>query len=474
MFGSDYDICSCRLRQEKREIVQLTLSTEDAEAILAAAGISLPSVEETPAAGSVVKWYAWHDPFHNYSDAEVVNTGYFTFTEKYGCEVEWIECTWKARFDDLATLLLGGTPPDAYRGDSEIFPYYAIKGVFQPVDEYIDYEDPLWAGTADFARSHFTLGGKTYMIVTDVMFDCCVAYNRRVMSEWGFDDPAELYYNDEWTWNAFYEMCVDFSDPDENRYALDGWMYDNAIMESGGIDLVTYDTETGLFVSNLDDPRLEKGANLINDLKKNDCIFPVWANGWQLRGGAEVEGTGIKEGLCLFWLRGHYAFTGPVEEISNVWGDITANEIMFCPMPRDDEGDGNYYTTINSAGYTIIKDCENPEGVALLASCDRFKILDPTVVSIDRQQLEDTYLWTDEMLDMYDHLHDLANTANIVMPYNEGLGLKLDGVVNNCKELGRLQTPRTWAQVKESYGETLNFYIDELNQSVIEFNEANK
>ena len=62
--------------KKKREIVKLTLSTEDSEAILAAAGIMLPDAETTSAAGTTVDFYAWGDPFHNYSDDEIINTGY--------------------------------------------------------------------------------------------------------------------------------------------------------------------------------------------------------------------------------------------------------------------------------------------------------------------------------------------------------------------------------------------------------------
>ena len=178
--------------KSSREVIKLTLSTEDAEAILAAAGISLPDAAEVPCANSVVKWYAWYDALQNYSDDEIVNTGYFTFNEKYGCTIEWVECTWDRRFDDLATLTLGGTPPDCYPGDVETFPNYAIKGVFQSVDDYIDYDDPLWSGTAGFARDHFTLNGRVYMIVTDISIEHVCAYNRRVIDEWGFDDPAEI------------------------------------------------------------------------------------------------------------------------------------------------------------------------------------------------------------------------------------------------------------------------------------------
>ena len=460
--------------KSSREVIKLTLSTEDAEAILAAAGISLPDAAEVPCANSVVKWYAWYDALQNYSDDEIVNTGYFTFNEKYGCTIEWVECTWDRRFDDLATLTLGGTPPDCYPGDVETFPNYAIKGVFQPVDDYIDYDDPLWSGTAGFARDHFTLNGRVYMIVTDISIEHVCAYNRRVIDEWGFDDPAELYANDEWTWEAFLEMCIDFSDPDEDRYALDGWGYDNALMESSGTDIVTYDTEEQRFVSNLDDPRLERAANLIYELKRNDCIYPLWNNGWALRGGEEIEGVGIKDGLTLFWLRGTWAFTAPVAEINQVWGDIEAGELMFVPIPRDSEGDGNYYCTTKSNGYCMVKDGPNPEGVALLASCDRFKILDPTVVSVDKKQLIEVYKWSEEMLDMYDHTHDLANGEYSVLVYDAGLGTQLDSTVNSCKELGRLQEAQTWASIREGYAERLEYYVNELNEEVAAYGSGDE
>lgn len=64
----------------QREVIKLTLSTEDAEAILAAAGIMLPDAETTACAGSVVKWYAWYDSLQNYSEDEIVNTGYLPST----------------------------------------------------------------------------------------------------------------------------------------------------------------------------------------------------------------------------------------------------------------------------------------------------------------------------------------------------------------------------------------------------------
>ena len=458
--------------KNKRKIVEVTLSTEDAEAILAAAGITLPDAEEVVVSGTSIKWFAWYDGFHNYDEAEVVNTGYWTFKEKYGCEIEWVETTWAARFDELANLILGGTAPDFYPADNETFPTYAIKGMFQSVNDYVDYDDPLWEGMRDFVDKYFSLGGYRCIIATDNNFESVVPYNRRVIEEWGFDDPAELYYNDEWTWDVFYEMCLDFTDPDEDRYALDGWAYSSAIMDSCGTQIVSLDLNTNKYVSHVDDPRLERAAELLYNLSKNECIYPLWNNGWATRNGTDNEGAGVKDGLTLFYIRGTWAFTGTVEEISQNWGDVAANELMFVPMPRDPDGDGNYYIQAKAAGYCIINGSENPEGGALFAACERFKVLDPTVVSIDRRQLEEKYLWTEEMLEMYDTCKALAQKGeNTLVEYGEGLGAQLYSRSDGLKIIAR-QSPTnstTWAQAKEQNAESLQYYIDELNTKVDEF-----
>lgn len=83
--------------------------------------------------------------------------------------------------------------------------------MFQPIDDYIDYDDPLWAGMKYMADTFFSVGGKHYIFITDVMANSVVVYNRRIMDEWGFDDPAELFYNNEWTWDKMMEMSMDFT-----------------------------------------------------------------------------------------------------------------------------------------------------------------------------------------------------------------------------------------------------------------------
>ncbi len=452
-------------KSNKREIVQLTLSTEDSEAILAAAGIRLPDVSVAKGANTVVEWFSWYDGFHNYSEDEIVSTGFWTFQQKYGGEVEWIETTYSAYNDDLANHILAGTSPDFTQSGAGVYPGLTLRGLFAPVDDYIDYDDPLWNGVKDFTYRYTALNGRAYSITTDIAFGQVCAYNRRVVNEWGFDDPATLYYNDEWTWDVFYEMCLDFSDPDEDRYAIDGWGYGTGLMNSSGSEIVYYDAEQDKFIANLDDPRLERATQLLYDLSKNQCIYPKWNNGWSLRNG--TEGGGIKEGLALFSIIQTWGFTGTVETMSNIWGDISQGELMFCPLPRDPNGDGKYYLNCSPSGYAFVKGGENFDGVALLASCERFKIIDPTVISFDRRQLEETYLWTQEMLDMYDICYAIGAHSDATI-FDYDYGAKLEGYVSKFYDCASGADASTWAQIKEANGEALQYYTDDLNEQIAE------
>ena len=455
---------------KKREPIQLTLSTEDSEAILAAAGVRLPDAEITPAAGSSITYFSWQDTMNNYSEDEIVNTGYWTFREKYGCSVIFDETTYNSRYDDLANRIMADSSPDFFPAgvsSEATFPMYCVRGTFVPVDDYIDYTDPLWADMAEPAEA-FALGSRHYAFVTDVTFRNVCPYNTRVINEWGYDDPAELYYNDEWTWDKFYNMCMDFSDGDENRYALDGYAYNGALVqEASGHKFVAKD-ENGHYASNIDDPVLEQANELVYNLVKNGCVYHEGNNYWAGRDN-HTEGAGMKEGLCLFYITIFGNIQGPVADISNIWGDVTEGELMFVPLPRNDKGDGEYYLASIPAGYMLISGAKNPDGVALYAACERFKIIDPTVDRIDRKQLQVTYLWTQEMLDMYDECRKII-LKNSYMYLNGNFIDNLNNAYNPFRDdIARGGASTSWAQLKEQYKDQFEYYLQEQNKIIDDY-----
>lgn len=455
---------------KKRQPITLTLSTEDSAAILAAAGITLPDAADTAAAGTNIIYFSNADIMNNYSENEIINTGFWTFREKYGCTIEYWETDYFERYNDLANLIMAGTSPDFFPAgvsSEATFPMYCVKGTFVPVDAYIDYTDPMWAEMSEPADA-FALGNKHFAFITDVTFRNVCPFNRRVIDEWGFDDPVELYLNDEWTWDVFMDMCMEFSDPDANRFALDGYAYNGALVqEASGAKFVNKD-ENGHYISNLDDPILEQANNLIYELVKNDCVYHEGNSYWAGRNN-HTEGAGTKEGDCLFYITVFGNIQGPVEDISAVWGDVTEGELMFVPLPRNQNGDGEYYLASVPAGYMLVQGGKNPEGVALYAACERFKIIDPTVDRIDRQQLKDKYLWTQEMLDMYDECRKII-LKNTYMYYNGNFIDNLNTAYNHFRDdIARGGATTTWAQLKEQYNESFEYYLEEQNAVIDEY-----
>ena len=458
----------------KREPIKLTLSTEDSEAILKAAGVTLPDKSEAAGAESTVKWFCWGDPFQNYSDDEIVNTGFWTFTEKYGCSLDYIETTYFDAADDLAAAVVSGTPPDVMTGgvnSTASFPMRAIQGTIQPIDPWISYDDPLWAPMKGLAEK-FAIGGKHYQICIETTPANVVPYNRRVIEEYGYDDPAELYYNDEWTWEKFYDMCVDFSEPDEDRFALDGYAFEGMFVESTGQQILMND-ENGRYYSNLDSPEIERGQDYLYNLLKNDCLYG--RGGWSLRSGSgDNWGAGVKDGLCLFYVIGETFFENTVELVSANWGDIANGELMFAPLPRDENGDGIYYCSSSfdniKGAMVIINDARNPEGAALLASCIRFKVIDPVVQQIDERQMREKYLWNDDMIEMSKECQRIAD-ANFIIDYSGNLPDGLQTVYGNlARSIVRSgQNASSWAQLKEANRESFEYYIEELNNMIEEF-----
>ena len=54
------------------------------------------------------------------------------FETKYGGNIEYIQTTWDNRFNDLSTLVVGGTSPDIFPGqEGDVYPERVINGMFE-------------------------------------------------------------------------------------------------------------------------------------------------------------------------------------------------------------------------------------------------------------------------------------------------------------------------------------------------------
>ncbi|HAM68301.1 MAG TPA: sugar ABC transporter substrate-binding protein, partial [Ruminococcus sp.] len=149
------------------------------------------------------------------------------FKDRYDGVIEYHAVDWDSRYDQLANAINGGDGIDFFpASDLDAFPKGAIKDMFVPIDDYIDFSDPLFAPVKE-AADIFQWKGKHYVIVNDISGDnCVVIYNRDTIEENGLKDPAKLFAEDKWDWTAFQDALTQFVDPDNGQYGIDGWWFE--------------------------------------------------------------------------------------------------------------------------------------------------------------------------------------------------------------------------------------------------------
>lgn len=94
-----------------------------------------------------VKWLSFWDL--NPANGKPKSVELELFETKYGGKIEYIPTTYETRYSDLSTQVLGGTSPDLFpAADLDTFPGKAIAGMFEPFDDYLDFDSDLWSSGA--------------------------------------------------------------------------------------------------------------------------------------------------------------------------------------------------------------------------------------------------------------------------------------------------------------------------------------
>lgn len=398
------------------------------------------------------KTIKWLSPWDiNSSNNEGKSTPAFlvAFEERYSGKIEWYQCTHDERYDQLAKAINGDEGIDFfYAGDLDAFPKGAVRQMFIPSDDYIDYDSPLWDGVRELNDS-FIWNGNHYITATRISGDNCgVIYNRKTVREAGLEDPAELYRNGEWNWDTFENMLNKFVDSENQRYGIDGWWFEFGLMATSGVPAVSM--ENGILINNLSDPAMERVQNWIYNLYNNDYIAIGSEDyGWN------AKPAYIGEGKTLFYPCGLYQFYMKADEWKRTFGD----EVFFVPMPKDPDSE-EYYIPVGMEAYAFVKGGKNPEGVAKFLECKRFVLDDAETLAIADKQMKDDYGWTDEMFEMKNSMQSLAE-ANPVIDLSKGVSADCGELLDNSLRLTARGTP--WSETYDSINAVVDKYIEEVN-----------
>lgn len=397
-----------------------------------------------------IKWLATWD-INPDSTGKNKPTELVAFEEKYGGKVEWIQCEHNERYEKLAQMIDSGDGVDFfYAGDMDAFPKGAIKGMFAPVDDYIDFDSPLWEDVKDVNDS-LMWNDSHYCVVTQTTGDkvACV-YNKKTVEEAGLTDPAELYANGQWTWDTFHDMLKKFVDVDNQKFGIDGWWYEFGLMATTGIPAI--ELNDGKLISNIAEPAMERVQNFMYDLNSSGSIaIGVGDYGW------DAHPEYIGEGKLLFYPVGLYEFYMD----SDSWKKKYGEDVGFVPMPKDPESD-EYYVPVGMEGYCFVKGGQNPEGVARYLDCKRFAIMDENTSILGDQQFRDDFGWTEEMIEMKKEMQELAD-ENPFLDLSTGVSTDCGEILDTNLRSASRGTP--WNETYDAIYATLDLMLEEANNS---------
>lgn len=344
-----------------------------------------------------------------------------------------------------------------------VFPCTVVKDMYQPIDDIVDFESPMWSGAKNTA-DQFMLSGKHYVAPLGNQASAMLCYNQDVIDAEGLDNPYDLYVNGEWTWNAWKDMMTDYvgnAPSDTERYGVNGFFRAHVIQQTGK-KLVDFDVEKNEFVNNLTDPDIEKGENFLYDLMKNGLVL----NGWI---GSADE---CFQQNCLFYAMGEWAYTGnlgPTAEDN--WGVV--------PIPAYDDNIQKI-TTSDMIAYMWVRGSDKSDAVKCWFECNRIARNGEEYAQTNKDKfMENNPYWTDEMYDVkmdvvsddylmfFDYAYGVSSALGDRNQF-DGNQCLVDALYGQSSTLDDDGTQMTWTQVREKYIATVESEINELNKKVQE------
>lgn len=425
-----------------------TLSSENAAAIDDVAASLEGELEN-----STIKWLCFFDPFNPNEYGSTKALSLEIFESKYDGVIEYIPTTWSEYATKLATSILGGDGVDfTYNSDLTIFPIGVSTGQIQSFDEYIDWSNPLWAEQREL-NDKFLLNGKHYNICLQSTAGRVVIYNQNTIDTLGLDDPWELLENDEWTWDAFKRLLVEFVDEEAGQYGLDGWFNEQNIMLTCGVPII--EMKDGKLSHNMNDPNIERVMNYMKDLNTAGVVIDKSIFNWS----THIEYIG--EGRELFYIDG----IGTTDSAPDVWtaqyGD--AEDVRFVPMPKDPNSD-KYYVPAGIEAYVLCKGAQNPEGVMRFMECILTANSDERTQQItDEKRIKD-YGWSEQMIEMSHKITEISR-ANPVYDLSGGVQSDLSSIIGSGDKGIRAAflNASDWAVIREENIDSIESYVNELN-----------
>lgn len=266
----------------------------------------------------------------------------------YNLKIEPIFENYGSFSQKVELMQKSGVRLDAVLFSNEQYPISIAKGLYLPLDDYINFSDELWL-SAKKASDKLRYNGKIYTVVNyDVRR--FIWYNKKLFTDKGLTLPMDLLEKGQWTWENLQKSAEAITEDTDK----DGIYETVGIMGSIGIF-------GGLFAS--------KNTNfktLTPDGIRNTCldkdVADIMDYAYKLFGqqGFKYDDTQGAEmfinNRCGMLCEGYYIVFDPRYKELSMNG-----ELEFVPFPRwENQKEPIYFTEFG--GYLIPKNVENMDG----------------------------------------------------------------------------------------------------------------
>ena len=305
-------------------------------------------------------------------------------SELYSGDIEYVSTTsGTAYFEKLATMISSDDSPDIVRYEWQSFPTGMSKNMYEPLDGEIDMTSTLWSDMAETAE-RFAYKGKHYYYPYRITTNFALNYNRKSLEENALNDPSDLYMNNQWTWDTFKQLLIDWCSADDSHigYAGEGAM---SFIATTGTSLVKVQ-EDGTARNNISDINVSRAMEYCADLYRNGLTYQNEIGDWvspQL--WADNSDRILFLGMNPEWTYG--AAAGQVQNKPGAADDIcnTVSDFAFVPFPRDPQAD-KYYIAYDTFGYLVAKGAKNKKGALDWINLCRVYETDPAVNATKKQE----------------------------------------------------------------------------------------
>ncbi|MDQ0059290.1 ABC transporter substrate-binding protein [Paenibacillus harenae] len=231
-----------------------------------------PAVEEPviDMNGETLKIIHWIDgPSEETPEGALAIAKWKEAEEKYNVKIVWEKVPWGENIKMVTNAALSG------ESVADIVPldyYFAIpainQGLFMPVDDFFDFNDPKWPAGL---KQHGMVNGKMYGFTSNINNASGIYYNKTLFEREGLPDPHELIAQDKWNWDAFLDIAKRATKDTNGDGVIDQWGLTNIASNLSRILIHSNDSaiiqqKDGKHVYAYDDPNLLEALRFFSDL----------------------------------------------------------------------------------------------------------------------------------------------------------------------------------------------------------------